>query len=106
MKKLSLHIPLERKPEQFPAAEAVVEKVVSLSGAQFSRLRNHPLDDHEEIAKAKPYMWSDGRQAHYHVTVYSEISQRFYAVFSGICCTKICRISVPSLYQFWRTQPW
>ena len=53
MKKLSLHIPLERKPEQFPAAEAVVEKVVSLSGAQFSRLRNHPLDDHEEIPNTK-----------------------------------------------------
>ena len=64
MKKLCLHIPLEHKPEQFPAVDVVVEKVVTLTGAQFRSLRNHPLDDHSEIAKAKPYMWSDGKQAH------------------------------------------
>lgn len=64
MKKLCLHIPLEHKPEQFPAVDVVVEKVVTLTGAQFRSLRNHPLDDHEEIAKVKPYMWSDGKQAH------------------------------------------
>ena len=64
MQKLVLDVPLECKPTGFAAAETAVEKIVHLSSEQFDRLRDHPLDDHEAVKAAKPYMWSDEKQTH------------------------------------------
>ncbi len=62
--KLTINTSLVRKQEEFRTTKCVVEKVIELSEAAFTKLITKPLEDNWQITANRELMWQDDDAAH------------------------------------------
>lgn len=59
MKKLRFNSTLNHKRERYDTYEVIVEKVITICGIEFSKLKNHTLKDNRFIARYHELMFTD-----------------------------------------------
>lgn len=64
MKKLHFNSTLNHKTTDYDPYEICVEKVVTLYGKSFEKLKNYPMHDNPYIAEYRSLMYTDGKTAH------------------------------------------
>lgn len=61
---MNLKIPLQRKPSDFQLSDCLIEKVITLSQAEFDTLVRRPMDSNSHIAEHSAAMFQDEKGMH------------------------------------------